>query len=132
MSKPAVDFYEFDGFRLDARKRLLLREREVLSLTPKAFDTLLVLLESGGRVVEKDELMQAVWPDTVVEESALARNIYLLRKTLGESPDEHRFIVTVPGRGYRFVANVTPLSEEQTELVVATRTRASIVTEEEW
>lgn len=131
MSKPAVDFYEFDGFRLDARKRLLLREREVLSLTPKAFDTLLVLVESGGRVIEKDELMQAVWPDTIVEESALARNIYLLRKTLGESPDEHRFIVTVPGRGYRFVANVTPLSEEQTELVVATRTRASIVTEEE-
>jgi DNA-binding winged helix-turn-helix (wHTH) protein/TolB-like protein len=131
MSKPAIDFYEFDGFRLDARKRLLLREGEVLSLTPKAFDTLLVLLESGGRVVEKDELMQAIWPYTIVEESALSRNIYLLRKTLGESPDEHRFIVTVPGRGYRFVAQVMPLSEEQTELVVATRTRASIVLEEE-
>jgi DNA-binding winged helix-turn-helix (wHTH) protein/TolB-like protein/Tfp pilus assembly protein PilF len=131
MSKPAADFYEFDGFRLDARKRLLQRAGEVLSLTPKAFDTLLALVESGGRVIEKDELMQAVWPDTIVEESALARNIYLLRKTLGESPEEHRYIVTVPGRGYRFVANVTPLSEEQTELVVATRTRASIVTEEE-
>jgi len=132
MSNQDTHFYEFDSFRIDARKRLLLRDGEVAPLTPKAFDTLLALIANRGRVMEKDELMRAVWPDTIVEESALSRNIYLLRKALGESPDEHRYIVTAPGRGYRFVADVKESLDEPAEVVVATKTRASIVTEEEW
>ncbi|MEK7830418.1 MAG: tetratricopeptide repeat protein [Acidobacteriota bacterium] len=131
MAMPDKHLFDFDLFRVDAQKRLLTRAGEVLPLTPKAFDTLLALVEKRGRVIEKDELMQSVWPDTIVEESALSRNIYLLRKALGESPDEHRFIVTVPGRGYRFVAEVTEAQAETVEFIVATKTRASIVTEEE-
>jgi DNA-binding winged helix-turn-helix (wHTH) protein/TolB-like protein/TPR repeat protein len=131
MGKPDKHFYEFDCFCVDARKRRLLRSGEVVPLVPKAFDTLLALVASGGRVMEKDELMQAVWAGTVVEESALARNIYLLRKALGESPDDHRYIVTVPGRGYRFVAEVIESPDEPPELIVATRTRTRVVTEEE-
>lgn len=131
MTMPDKHLFDFDSFRVDAQKRLLTRAGEVLPLTPKAFDTLLALVENRGRVIEKDELMQSVWPDTIVEESALSRNIYLLRKALGESPDEHRFIVTVPGRGYRFVAEVTQAQAETVEIIVATKTRTSIVTEEE-
>src|SRR5256885_16517970 len=112
MTKPDTQLYEFDSFRIDARKRRLLRDGEVLPLTPKAFDTLLALIANHGRVMEKDELMQAIWTDTIVEESALSRNIYLLRKALGESPDQHRYIVTVPGRGYRFVAGVSEILDQ--------------------
>jgi DNA-binding winged helix-turn-helix (wHTH) protein/tetratricopeptide (TPR) repeat protein len=99
--------YEFGDFRLDASKRLLLRGAgEVVSLTPKVFDTLLYLVERSGAVVDKDELMRGIWPDTVVEENNLNQNVSALRRGLGESRGEHRYIVTVPGRGYRFVADV--------------------------
>ncbi|MBI1762572.1 MAG: winged helix-turn-helix domain-containing protein [Acidobacteria bacterium] len=128
---PANSFYEFGKFRIDGRKRLLLRDGEVLPLTPKAFDTLLVLVEQRARVLEKDELMTAVWGDTIVEESGLTRNISVLRKTLGESKDEHQFIVTVPGRGYRFVAEVREAAEEVTELVVQEAKLRVVVEEEE-
>ena len=97
MSKPDRHLYEFDSFRIDARKRLLMRDGEVLPLTPKAFDTLLALVESHGRVVEKDELMQAVWTDTIVEESALSRNIYLLRKALAHTPKLKKLIGKLAG-----------------------------------
>src|SRR5215470_16211516 len=100
------DAYHFEAFQLDALKRVLLRNGEIVPLTSKRFDILLLLVRNCHRVVDKDELMQAVWPDTVVEESNLAHNISALRKALGERPDEHRFIVTVPGQGYRFVARV--------------------------
>jgi DNA-binding winged helix-turn-helix (wHTH) protein/Tfp pilus assembly protein PilF len=107
MPAPQAHIYEFGGFRLDASKRLLLRGGgEVVSLTPKVFDTLLYLVERGGVVVDKDELMRMVWPDTVVEENNLNQNISALRRALGESRGEHRYILTVPGRGYRFVADV--------------------------
>src|SRR5262249_5166764 len=105
-------FYEFGPFRLDPCRRLLLRDAEPLPLRPKAFDTLLVLVQNSGRVLDKDELMQAVWGGTIVEEGGLARNISVLRKTLGESPDEHRYIVTAPGRGYCFVATVRKVEIE--------------------
>ncbi len=131
MSMSEKHLYEFDSFRIDVQKRLLWRAGEVQALTPKAFDTLLALVERRGRVIEKDELMNAVWGETIVEEGALSRNIYLLRKSLGELKDEHRYIVTVPGRGYRFVANVQELRDEPTEVIVATRTRTSVVLEEE-
>ena len=98
--------YEFGQFRVDARRRLLLRGEEVIPLAPKVFETLFALVRSGGRVLKKGELIEAIWPDTFVEESNLAQHIFLLRKIFGEEKNEHRFIVTVPGVGYHFVAQV--------------------------
>ena len=106
MGDTAMRIYEFGPFRVDARRRLLLREDNQVRLPTKAFETLLVLLEEKGRLVEKDELMRRVWPDAVVEENNLTVNMSALRKSLGESPREHRYLVTVPGRGYQFVADV--------------------------
>ena len=99
-------FYSFQQFRVDAAKRLLFRGDRRIPVSPKVFDTLLVLVENSGRVVEKDELMRLVWPDTVVEENNLNQTISALRKALGEDPTQHRYIVTAPGRGYRFVGPV--------------------------
>jgi DNA-binding winged helix-turn-helix (wHTH) protein len=122
MSKPTSHFYEFGPFRIDTVKRLLLQDGEVDPLTPKAFDTLLALVENNGRVIEKDELMKEVWADTIVEEGGLARNISVLRKGLGERPDDHQYIVTVRGRGYRFVAPVRELEYKGiSRAVTATR-----------
>lgn len=99
--------YEFDSFRIDVGKRLLFRsEGETIPLTPKAFETLVFLVRNAGRVIEKDELMSAVWADTIVEENNLNKNISVLRRVLGEDPGQHRFIVTIPGKGYKFVAAV--------------------------
>ena len=92
--------------RLDVDKRLLRRDAEPVPLAPKALETLLALIECRDRVVTKDELLQRIWGDTVVEEGGLTRNISILRKALGEKPDDHHYVVTVPGRGYRFVADV--------------------------
>jgi TolB-like protein/DNA-binding winged helix-turn-helix (wHTH) protein/Flp pilus assembly protein TadD len=105
-------FYSFEKFRVDAGKRLLFCGERRIPVPPKVFDTLLVLVENSGQVVEKDELMRLVWPDTVVEENNLNQTISALRKALGEDPTQHRYIVTVPGRGYRFVGpvNGSPMS----------------------
>jgi DNA-binding winged helix-turn-helix (wHTH) protein/TolB-like protein/Flp pilus assembly protein TadD len=100
--------YEFGDFRLNASRRLLTgRDGRVVPLTPKPFDTLLYLVQHSGTVLDKDELMRAVWPDTVVEENNLSQSISALRRALGEKPGQHRYIVTVPGRGFRFVAAVS-------------------------
>lgn len=107
MSEQMQGFYEFQQFRVDAVKRVLLRDGEPVPLKPKVFDTLLVLVENSGRDLDKDELMRTVWPDTIVEENNLTQNISAIRKALGEHRDEHRFVVTIPGRGYRFVADVS-------------------------
>ena len=101
-----VRFYEFGPFLVDAQKCLLLRQGEVIALTPKAFETLLVLVRNRGGVLEKDLLLKEVWPHTVVDENNLARNVSTLRKALGQGAGEHEYVVTVPGRGYRFVASV--------------------------
>jgi DNA-binding winged helix-turn-helix (wHTH) protein/TolB-like protein len=106
MSEQKSRFYEFDDFRIDAVKRRLLRMDEFVHLPPKVFDTLLMLIEHRGRVLEKDELMEAIWSDTIVEENNLTQNISAIRKALGENRGEHRYVVTIPGRGYRFVADV--------------------------
>src|SRR5215470_1350356 len=105
-------FYAFTPFQIDPIKRLLFKESEPVPLTPKDFDLLLELVENSGEVLTKEELLLRVWPDTVVEEGNLNRHISTLRKALGESPDKHEYIVTVPGRGYRFVANVRELAGE--------------------
>jgi DNA-binding winged helix-turn-helix (wHTH) protein/TolB-like protein/Tfp pilus assembly protein PilF len=96
--------YEFGRFRLNTAERVLLREGELVSLTPKVFDILLTLVQNSGKVVSKEDLMKRVWPDTFVEEGNLTQNISLLRKALGETPGGVQFIETVPRRGYRFVA----------------------------
>lgn len=114
MGEQAGYFYEFGHFRLKIAERLLLREQEPVPLTPKAFDILLILLESGGRLVEKDDLMKRVWPNTFVEEGNLTQNVSLLRKALGESASGAQFIETVPRRGYRFVAPVNKFSDNNT------------------
>jgi DNA-binding winged helix-turn-helix (wHTH) protein/TolB-like protein/Tfp pilus assembly protein PilF len=98
--------YEFGPYRLDATRRVLTHGEEPLPLTSKAFDTLLVLVVNRDRVLLKDELMKLVWPDSFVEEVNLAQNVSALRKVLGETPGENRFIATVPGKGYRFVGDV--------------------------
>jgi len=96
--------YEFGRFRLDVAEHVLLRDGEPVPLTPKVFDILVALVENGGQVVSKDDLMKRVWPNIFVEEGNLTQNISLLRKALGETPGGVQFIETVPRRGYRFVA----------------------------
>lgn len=106
MNDPANNFYEFDSFQVDVRRRLLLHEGQPVRVTPKAFEILLGLVRSGGRVISKDEMMSTVWPDCFVEEGNLAQNIFLLRRILGEQKNEHKFIITIPGVGYRFAPYV--------------------------
>jgi DNA-binding winged helix-turn-helix (wHTH) protein len=102
-----VRSYQFGDFRLDCGKRLLLRrDGTSVQLTPKAFDTLSYLVEHTGRVLGKEELMAALWPDIAVEENNLNQNISLLRRALGEERGDHRYIATIPARGYQFVASV--------------------------
>ncbi len=96
--------YEFGPFRLDPAEKTLWRDGQPVPLTPKAFDTLLILVEKGGRLVEKDELIRRLWPDSFVEENSLPQNIYLLRKALEKDGQGIRYIETVPRRGYRFIA----------------------------
>lgn len=99
--------YEFGPFRYDAGQRLLFRGGDLVPLVPKALETLHVLLERRGSIVEKSELMKLVWPDTNVEDVGLARNISLLRKALEDESEENPYIETIPRRGYRFAAQVS-------------------------
>jgi DNA-binding winged helix-turn-helix (wHTH) protein/tetratricopeptide (TPR) repeat protein len=107
MSSPGSHVYEFGVFRIEADKRLLSRDGIPVPLTPKVFDTLLYLIERRGEILETEALMRAIWPDTIVEENNLNQNISTLRRVLGEKRGENRYIVTVPGKGYRFIAQVT-------------------------
>jgi DNA-binding winged helix-turn-helix (wHTH) protein len=104
--------YEFGRFRFDPANHLLRSEGTPVSLTPKAFEVLLVLVQNGNRLTTKEELMQKVWPDSFVEEANLTVNISALRKLLGETADGRPYIETVPKKGYRFVAPVTEADEE--------------------
>ena len=99
--------YEFDEFRLDADQRVLLRGGERLALSPRVFDTLLYFVQNHNRVITKDELMRAIWADSFVEENNLSQNVSTLRRVLGK----RRYIVTVPGSGYRFATQVKTESE---------------------
>jgi eukaryotic-like serine/threonine-protein kinase len=108
-----TSLFEFGPFLLNPQKRIVLRDNEPIALTPKCFDLLLTLVEHAGEVLIKEELMETLWQDTVVEEGNLNRHISTLRRALGESPNDHRYIVTVPGRGYRFVANVEEVFDEE-------------------
>src|SRR6266496_835982 len=127
MLEPERTIYTFDGFQLDARKRLLLRDGQPIQLKSKVFDLLLALVESGGREISKEELMERVWAGQIVEDANLTVTMSLLRKALGEKAHEHRFIVTIPGRGYRFVGE----SQAAEGLIVEQHTVSQIVIEQE-
>jgi Tol biopolymer transport system component/DNA-binding winged helix-turn-helix (wHTH) protein len=101
-----VRCFSFENFTLDLKKRLLLRDGEPVPLTPKAFDTLALLVRRSGHVVGKDELLDEIWADAFVEESTIAQNVFTLRKALGKTHTENQFIETVPKHGYRFIADV--------------------------
>ena len=104
-------FYQFKSFRLDVKERQLLHHNLPVALTPKVFDVLVALVERGGHLVEKDELLKLVWADSFVEEINVARSVHTLRKVLGEDENGNKFIETVAKKGYRFVAEVTEVSE---------------------
>jgi pimeloyl-ACP methyl ester carboxylesterase/DNA-binding winged helix-turn-helix (wHTH) protein len=125
--EPKRAVYTFGRFRMDVAERRLLSDTGEVSLTPKAFDTLVALVESSGRLVPRDELLSIVWPETYVGENVLAQNISTLRKALG--PDGPTLLETVPKRGYRFLGEVSALGEP--ELIVRERTRTRIVVEDE-
>ena len=106
MKLTAQVLYEFDKFRLNPAEQLLLCDDKPVPLTPKAFQILCVLLQSKGRLLDKDDLIKRVWPNSFVEEANLSVNISALRKALGDTPNGQKFIATVPKRGYRFVMPV--------------------------
>lgn len=122
--------YRFGPFRVDPEKELLLRSDEAVPLAPKAFQVLLVLMRHSKQVVTKDDLLKLVWPDTFVEEANLTRNIFLLRKALGESPQDHQYIVTVPGRGYRFAEDVRLVPEREVAIVAAQHSTVQVQVKE--
>lgn len=110
-------YYEFGPFQIDKLNHTLLRDGETIPLKPKVFDTLLLLVENHGRLLDKDEMLRQLWPDTVVEESNLSQNVYLLRKALCEETLQERYIETMPKRGYRFVAAVNEIEDGDRESI---------------
>jgi Tol biopolymer transport system component/DNA-binding winged helix-turn-helix (wHTH) protein len=123
--------YEFGSFRVDADERKLLKNGHPVPLTPKAFEVLLLLVESSGHVVEKDELINRVWADSFVEEGNLKVTVSMLRKALDEDASQLQYIETVPRRGYRFIADVKPVPDVAEDLVVRELKRATVTIEEE-
>ena len=111
MSPRTLSFYEFGPFRINVTERLLQRGNELVPLSPKVFDTLLILVENHGHVVDKPALMQLLWPDTFVEESSLTQNISLLRRALTGGDADRQYIETIPKRGYRFIGDVNQINE---------------------
>jgi Tol biopolymer transport system component/DNA-binding winged helix-turn-helix (wHTH) protein len=130
MSNEIKVLYQFEDFRLDAAQKCLWRNGDLVSLTPKALETLLVLIRHKGRVVEKDTLLNEVWADTFVEEATLAQNISTLRKVLGSQPDK-QFIETIPRRGYRFVAEVKEIVADEEIYVVEKHRLTNLVATQE-
>jgi DNA-binding winged helix-turn-helix (wHTH) protein/TolB-like protein/Tfp pilus assembly protein PilF len=127
----AERLYEFGPFRLDVVERLLLREGDVVPLTLKVFDTLVLLVENSGHLLEREELLSAVWSDSVVEEANLTVSISALRKALGKQPDGRQYILTVPKRGYRFVGDVSVVGGQGEDLILEEQTRAEAIIEQE-
>ncbi len=123
--------YLFAEFQLDPLRRVLLKDGRPVALNPKAVELLLALVARRAEVLSKDQLLSEVWPDQIVEENNLTVHISALRKALGEKKGEHQFIVTIPGRGYRFVASVREVSEDDLDLTIIEHTSAQIVIEED-
>jgi Tol biopolymer transport system component/DNA-binding winged helix-turn-helix (wHTH) protein len=131
MSNKTSRLYEFDNFRADPAQKCLWFGAELVSLTPKAFETLLVLVEHKGRVVDKETILSRVWENTFVEESTLTQNISTLRKTLDSLHNGKKFIETVPRRGYRFVGSVHEIIGDEEIVVLESRTQTEIIAEQE-
>jgi DNA-binding winged helix-turn-helix (wHTH) protein/Tfp pilus assembly protein PilF len=129
ITEPKV-LYEFGPFRVDPEKRVLLREDQPVAISPKVFETLLILVRRSREVVPKEDLMEALWPDAFVEEGNLSQNIFMLRKALGDTAENRRYIVTLPGSGYRFAEQVRTVTQEGDDVVIASRTRTEMVLEQ--
>ena len=129
MADKTNHYFEFGEFQFDAARQILTRDGALVPLKRKAGELLQVLLESRGQVLDKSMLMTLLWPDTAVEENNLTVHMTALRKALGDRPNEQRYIATIPGRGYRFVAEVGQ-PEPVAEIIVAERTRAIVMIEE--
>jgi DNA-binding winged helix-turn-helix (wHTH) protein/TolB-like protein/Flp pilus assembly protein TadD len=143
MQAAPAHIYEFGDFRLDTAKRLLRQlDGTTVPLTPRVFETLLYMVEHHGIVLDKERLMEAVWPDSIVEENNLSQNISTLRRIFCETPGSHSYIVTVPGRGYRFVADVREQADNGSATVQAeqatgptspeNRTEAATANDRQW
>lgn len=130
MSQQLLNIYEFGPYRIDAAKRLLLRDGEPVPLTPKCFEILLALVERSGKVVSKASLINRVWPDSFVEEGNLTYNVSVLRKALGERQGEYQYIATIPGQGYQFVATVKEPLNQNADLVMKEHTHTNLIVEE--
>jgi DNA-binding winged helix-turn-helix (wHTH) protein/Tfp pilus assembly protein PilF len=122
--------YEFGPFRVDPDKQVLMREKQLVAITPKAFETLLILIRHSREVVSKEELMKALWPDAFVEEANLSQNIFMLRKALGDTPEDRRYILTLPGRGYRFAVQVRTVMQDGEDLVIESHSRSKMIVEQ--
>ena len=123
--------YEFGAFRLDPSERIFARNGERIPLAPKAFETLLILVQRPGHVLTKDELIKTLWPDTIVEENNLTQQISQLRRAFGEGGDASDYIETVPRLGYRFVSEVRQIGGDEDDVILSKRTRTRIVLREE-
>ena len=130
MPEETRTIYSFEGFVVDPNKRVLLRDGQPIQLTAKVFDLLLALVESRGREVGKEELMERVWEKQIVEDANLTVTMANLRKALGEKASDHRFIVTIPGKGYRFVAEIANCDPRR-EFIVESNTHGEVTIEEE-
>jgi DNA-binding winged helix-turn-helix (wHTH) protein len=119
----------FGGFKVDENRRLLLKQGKAVSLNPKTFDLLLVLLKHRGKIVSKNELLETVWENQFVEENNLTVHIAGLRKIFGEKKGENQFIVTVPGKGYKFIADIG--DESNNEIIIENHRFEKIVVDEE-
>jgi len=132
MSQQATDLYEFGPFQIDSQNRLLFRDGQPVPLKPKVIETLLLLVENSGRVLEKDELIEKLWPDTFVDEANLTQNIYVLRKALTTAADSTSYIETIPRRGYRFTGDVRKISAGTTVVEAETGTTRTTRTGSRW
>lgn len=129
MLEQKQQIYAFDNFRLDVRNRELLRDGAPVTLPAKAFDMLVVLIESDGRLIEKEELFSRVWPDQMVEESNLTVQVSAIRKALGERKENPRYIATVPGHGYRFIGVLITTEDEEEETLIERRSISRVTIE---
>jgi len=132
MAQQATDLYEFGPFQIDTQNRLLFRDGQPVPLKPKVIDTLLLLVENSGRVLEKDELIEKLWPETFVDEANLTQNIYVLRKALTTGADSTSYIETIPRRGYRFTGDVKKISAGATVVEAETGTTRTTGTGPRW
>src|SRR5215217_210209 len=118
--KPTLETrFSFDDFEVDSARRILLKNGQAVALKPKTFDLLVALVERRGAIISKNDLLETVWENQFVEEKNLTVHIAALRKALGERKDENRFIATIPGTGYKFVA---PFEPSENEIIIETET----------